>query len=71
MPNARRSRTLWCAIHVNDSNPGLIICEFELEEDDTYPLVPSSEMTPKLPEEEVEAVAVEREAKKEGVQRAF
>ncbi|KAL5437077.1 hypothetical protein PMIN06_004951 [Paraphaeosphaeria minitans] len=49
-PNARRSRKLWCAMHVNDTNPGLIICEFELEDDDVYPLVPSNEMTPELPE---------------------
>lgn len=51
MPNARRSRKLWCAVHVNDSNPGVIICEFELEEDELYPLVPSNEMTPELPED--------------------
>ncbi|KAJ4349633.1 uncharacterized protein N0V89_008249 [Didymosphaeria variabile] len=51
LPNARRSRKLWCAIHINDSNPGLITCEFELEDDDIYPLVPSNEMTPELPED--------------------
>lgn len=51
MPNARRSHKLWCAIHVSDSNPGLIICEFESEDDETYPLVPSGELTPDLPED--------------------
>ncbi|KAF1972696.1 hypothetical protein BU23DRAFT_466943 [Bimuria novae-zelandiae CBS 107.79] len=55
MPNAKRSRKLWCAIHINDSNPGLIICEFELEEDDIYPLVPSSEITPDIPEDTLQS----------------
>jgi light-regulated signal transduction histidine kinase (bacteriophytochrome) len=54
-PNARRSRKLWCAIHVNDTNPGLIICEFELEDDDVYPLVPPNEMTPELPEDTLQS----------------
>lgn len=54
-PNAKRSRKLWCATHVNDSNPGLIICEFELEDDDAYPLVPSSEMTPEIPEDTLQS----------------
>ncbi|KAF2438035.1 hypothetical protein P171DRAFT_166417 [Karstenula rhodostoma CBS 690.94] len=54
-PNARRSRKLWCAIHVNDANPGLIICEFELEDDDAYPLVPSNEITPELPEDTLQS----------------
>ncbi|KAL5371579.1 hypothetical protein DPSP01_014171 [Paraphaeosphaeria sporulosa] len=55
MPNARRSRKFWCAIHVNDINPDLIICEFELEDDDAYPLVPSNEMTPKVPEDTLQS----------------
>lgn len=46
-----RTRKLWCAIHVNDANPGLIICEFELEDDPLYPLVPPNELTPELPED--------------------
>ncbi|KAJ4298847.1 hypothetical protein N0V90_004090 [Kalmusia sp. IMI 367209] len=51
IPNDKRSRKLWCAMHINDSNPRLIICEFELEDDPLYPLVPSNEMTPELPED--------------------
>jgi light-regulated signal transduction histidine kinase (bacteriophytochrome)/CheY-like chemotaxis protein len=46
-----RTRKLWCAIHMTESNPGLVICEFELEEDPLYPLVPSNELTPELPED--------------------
>jgi len=28
---------LWCAMHINDSQPHLIICEFELEDDRIHP----------------------------------
>ncbi|PSN75080.1 hypothetical protein BS50DRAFT_32393 [Corynespora cassiicola Philippines] len=48
VPNAR-SRKLWCAVHINDRNPGMIICEFELEDDQLYPLVPPNDLTPDLP----------------------
>ncbi|KAF2472635.1 uncharacterized protein BDR25DRAFT_333393 [Lindgomyces ingoldianus] len=50
IPNAR-SRKLWCAMHINDTNPGLIICEFELEDDPINPLVPPNDHTPDLPED--------------------
>ncbi|PVI02857.1 hypothetical protein DM02DRAFT_521935 [Periconia macrospinosa] len=50
VPGAR-SRKLWCAIHINEANPGLIICEFELEDDQLYPLVPPNDSTPELPED--------------------
>ena len=46
-----RSRKLWCAMHVNDRNPGLLICEFELEDDPTNPLVPPNDLTPELPQD--------------------
>ncbi|KAF1995374.1 hypothetical protein P154DRAFT_445573 [Amniculicola lignicola CBS 123094] len=46
-----RSRKLWCAMHISDMNPGLIICEFELEDDKLYPLVPPDELTPDMPED--------------------
>lgn len=46
-----RSRKLWCAMHMNDRNPGLLICEFELEDDPTNPLVPPSDLTPELPQD--------------------
>lgn len=46
-----RARKLWCAIHVNNSHPDLIICEFELEDDPQCPLVPPNSLTPELPED--------------------
>ncbi|KAF2117155.1 hypothetical protein BDV96DRAFT_490371 [Lophiotrema nucula] len=52
VPNSK-SRKLWCAIHLNDANPGLIICEFELEDDPIYPLVPPNDMTPEIPEDTI------------------
>jgi light-regulated signal transduction histidine kinase (bacteriophytochrome) len=51
----RRSQKLWCAMHMNESNPDMIICEFELEDDVLYPLVPPSEMTPDLPEDTLDS----------------
>ncbi|KAE8367593.1 GAF domain-like protein [Aspergillus caelatus] len=40
---------LWCAIHVNPANPGLIICEFELEDDRINPISGSSGPSPSVP----------------------
>ncbi|KAI1770352.1 hsp90-like protein [Hypoxylon cercidicola] len=50
-PPQRRSIKLWCAIHVNDSHPDLIICEFEIEDDQEHPLRPPGELTPEEPED--------------------
>ncbi|KAI5242638.1 hypothetical protein E4T43_04649 [Aureobasidium subglaciale] len=47
----RKLQKLWCAMHITDKNPGLIICEFELEDDPDFPLVPANEGTPDLPED--------------------
>lgn len=47
----RKLQKLWCAMHITDRNPGLVICEFELEDDPEYPLVPPNEGTPDLPED--------------------
>ncbi|KAL9066506.1 MAG: hypothetical protein Q9157_007114 [Trypethelium eluteriae] len=47
----RRSRKFWCAMHINQSNPDLIICEFELEDDQEHPLVPPNDTTPEPPED--------------------
>lgn len=47
----RRATKMWCAIHVNDQNPDLIICEFELEDDVENPLAPPDETTPSFPED--------------------
>ena len=50
-PPKRRALKLWCAMHINPTNPDLIICEFELEDDTINPLVPPDESTPEPPED--------------------
>lgn len=50
-PPQRKSIKLWCAIHVNDSHPDLIICEFEIEDDQEHPLRPPGELSPEEPED--------------------
>ncbi|KAE8378640.1 GAF domain-like protein [Aspergillus bertholletiae] len=40
---------LWCAMHVNPANPGLIICEFELEDDRVNPINGSGGPSPAVP----------------------
>lgn len=61
VPGVSRTRKLWCAVHINDTNPGLIICEFELEDDPKFPLVPPNEMTPELPEDTLSSNPTEEE----------
>nr|POE75485.1 cyanobacterial phytochrome b [Quercus suber] len=60
LPN-RRSKKLWCAMHVSDSNPNLIICEFEVEDDQDNPLVPVNEETPEPPEDTLNSNPTEEE----------
>ncbi|RYP25327.1 hypothetical protein DL767_008449 [Monosporascus sp. MG133] len=50
-PPKRRTIKLWCAMHVNPAHPDLVICEFELEDDQEYPLRPSGELSPEVPED--------------------
>lgn len=47
----KRNKKLWCAMHINPANPDLIICEFELDDDTVYPLVPPDDKTPEPPED--------------------
>jgi light-regulated signal transduction histidine kinase (bacteriophytochrome) len=47
----KRSNKLWCAMHTNYRNPGLIICEFELEDDPINPLVQPTDLTPEPPQD--------------------
>ncbi|KAK6856306.1 Cyanobacterial phytochrome B [Apiospora arundinis] len=49
-PNSR-SVKLWCAIHITPANPDLVICEFELEDDQEYPLRGPDDMTPPVPQD--------------------
>ena len=48
---SRKMNKVWCAMHINESNHDLIICEFELEDDPIHPLVPTDETTPEPPED--------------------
>lgn len=50
-PPHSRTRKLWCAMHLSESDPGLIICEFEIEDDQINPLRPADETTPEHPED--------------------
>ena len=52
---SRKLKKLWCAIHVNEKNHDLIICEFELEDDPVNPLAPMHEPTPEPPEDTLES----------------
>lgn len=45
----RRSRRFWCAVHLCPTDPSLIICEFELEDDQINPLNVSGHGTPSSP----------------------
>ena len=49
-PSTKKSQKLWCAMHINEKHPDLIIAEFELEDDPDCPLVPRGE-TPDIPED--------------------
>jgi len=48
---SRRRHKLWCAMHTNEANRDLIICEFELEDDRINPLMPPGETTTEPPED--------------------
>ncbi|KAL1982108.1 hypothetical protein VTN96DRAFT_1763 [Rasamsonia emersonii] len=46
---AGETKKFWCAMHVNDANKDLIICEFEFEDDQLHPLNVSGQTTPDTP----------------------
>lgn len=56
----RKSRKLWCAMHTNERNPNLVICEFELEDDPANPLVPT-EQVGELPEDTLHGAPTQEE----------
>jgi light-regulated signal transduction histidine kinase (bacteriophytochrome) len=57
----RRNLKLWCAMHINDRHPNLVICEFELEDDQENPLVPTGEATPEPAEDTLNSQPTEAE----------
>ncbi|KAI1263317.1 hsp90-like protein [Xylariaceae sp. FL1019] len=50
-PPKTKQVKLWCALHVNESHPDLIICEFEPEDDHHHPIRPPDELAPEEPED--------------------
>ncbi|TVY85079.1 Cyanobacterial phytochrome B [Lachnellula suecica] len=57
----RRNQKLWCAMHINPVAPNLIICEFEVDDDQVYPLVPPHEETPEPAEDTLNSNPTEEE----------
>lgn len=53
--STRKSQKLWCAMHNAGNIRGLIICEFELEDDIVNPLVPTGERTTESPEDTLQS----------------
>ena len=60
MPSQRSCR-FWCAIHTSPSNPDLVICEFELEDDQINPLNSSGETTPIAPSATLGSVPTQKQ----------
>ncbi|KAL1586465.1 hypothetical protein WHR41_05359 [Cladosporium halotolerans] len=58
---SRKTHKLWCAMHINDRHPNLVICEFELEDDQENPLVPPGEATPEPAEDTLNSDPTEEE----------
>jgi len=54
-PPGKKRVKLWCAMHINPAHPGLIICEFELDDDHDFPLRPADDLTPDVPEDTLQA----------------
>ena len=50
-PPHGRTRRLWCAMHLSESDSGLVLCEFEVEDDKINPLVGNDDNTPEVPED--------------------
>ncbi|KAM0265666.1 hypothetical protein ACHAQJ_000100 [Trichoderma viride] len=45
----KKSTKLWCAMHINPAHPDLIICEFERDDDQEFPLRPPEEKNSPTP----------------------
>lgn len=60
-PPQSRTRKLWCAMHLCESDPSLIICEFEMEDDQVNPLSAKTDGTPEIPEDTLGSQPTEEE----------
>ena len=54
-PITRRTLKMWCAMHINLKSPDFIICEFELENDPDFPLIPPEEFSPNIPQDTLQS----------------
>jgi light-regulated signal transduction histidine kinase (bacteriophytochrome)/CheY-like chemotaxis protein len=50
-PPHQRTKKLWCAMHICESDHDMVICEFEVEDDHVNPLVHAEDTTPEPPED--------------------
>ncbi|TVY89131.1 Cyanobacterial phytochrome B [Lachnellula willkommii] len=62
-----RGQKLWCAMHINPAATNLIICEFEMDDDQEYPLVPQHNETPEPPEDTLRSKPTAEEFKESTV----
>lgn len=60
-PPHKKILKFWCAIHINPNHPDLIICEFEFETDEMYPLSSTSDDTLETPEDTLHGEPTEEE----------
>ncbi|CAL3969400.1 unnamed protein product [Diplocarpon coronariae] len=60
-PSTRKNQKLWCAMHINPADLDMIICEFELDDDQTYPLIPLDDDTPEPPEDTLDSRPTQEE----------
>ncbi|KAG5948338.1 hypothetical protein E4U53_006311 [Claviceps sorghi] len=54
-PKSGKSVKFWCAIHISNAHPDLIICEFELDDDVEFPLRPADELSPDQPHDTLQS----------------
>ena len=59
--SSRRTQKFWCAMHVNPTHPDLVICEFELDNDEVNPPFPAADETPEPPEDTLHSNPTEEE----------
>lgn len=50
-PPQHRTKKLWCAMHISESDRDMVICEFEVEDDPINPLVHPGQSTPEPAED--------------------
>ena len=61
VPPGKDPTKYWCAIHASNANRGLVICEFERENDKEYPLAPLDDQTLQPPEDTIDSQPTDEE----------